>query len=255
MNSADYFQAWFDHQGENELESNKYLLHELNEFIKDLDKQRHRYKDQTRFLEYVYYKVHRTYLHQYQSPSPLKDLFEDRKYDCLTGTALYSIILEKLGVSYDIFETTYHIYITLNINDKKVLIESTSPLDGFIVDEKMVTAALQHYQQDDESGIWANKEYYQPLHSVNNRINLTELAGLQYFNQAVAAYNQRHLELALKDLSKALEYYPSHRLKEMMVVMLNTLEGDEKIDPLIKQEYLSRYSDLRGSIITAYKAH
>jgi hypothetical protein len=212
-----------------------------------------RYKEQTDFLKHVYFKTHRKYLRNYRSPSTMSNLFENGIYDCLTGTALYSIIFEELGIEYDIVETTYHVYLIAHADNEEVLIESTSPLNGFISDRVAINAALKSYQQDQGGVVWAEQNYYQPSQQVNNKVTLTELAGLQCYNQAVAAFNRQDLELALSNLSGALQYYPSHRLKEMMVVMLNTLDQDDNIDPLVKHKYLSKYAHLRHSNITAYQ--
>lgn len=251
--SANNHSAWFENLKENEPGLSMRFVNDLNKFTNLLDKKSHRYKDRLDFLRYVYFKVHRKYLGRYQSPATFRELMENKKYDCLTGTALYAIVFEKLGVSPDIVETTYHVYLTLNVDGSMVLIESTSPLGGFITDGELINQALQQYQQDSGGENWSYQDYYQPAQTVNNKITLRELAGLQYFNQAVADYNDKKLSSALKQLATALSYYPSDRLKEMMGVMLNTLSQETDIDPDLKQEYLSRYGHLRYSLITAHQ--
>jgi len=250
--STHQYAIWFNNLPARSVE---YYLQDLYKFIHQLETKQPRFKDQTDFLRYVYYKVHRKYLREYRSPSTMADLFEDGTYDCLTGTALYAIILEKLGIDHSIVETTFHVFLTASIDNRMVLIESTSPLDGFIADSELINTTLVSYRQDHENKVWARQDYYKPLQPVHNRVSITELAGLQFYNQAVAAYNSHDLESALLNLSNALKYYPSPRLKEMMVVMLNTLDQEDNIDPLIKDEYLSRYRHLRHPTITAYQVN
>ena len=249
--SSGYLNAWSDLMPQGHPQASQHFFGELDQFVLRLRDKRYRYKDQERFLEYVYYKVHQKYLRGYQSPSTLSDLIARKKYDCITGTALYGIILEKLGFDYTITETTYHVYLTLTVDNKLVLMESTDPLNGYMVDTEMIRAKIDSYNQDQGGEAWNNRDYYRPFHQVSNEIDLIKLAGLQYFNQAAAAYNEHDLKQALRHLSMALELYPCARLQEMMVVMLNTLEHDQQIDPMFKQEFMSKYGHLRHSVITA----
>ena len=250
-NSQDTpFKVWLDQIPESQEKSAEDFFSELDHLISDFHAKRHRYKDQSRFVQRVFYKVHRKYLRRYSSPSTLSDLVENGNYDCITGTALYAMIFDKLGLDYTIVENTYHVYLKLDFGNKLVLVEPTNPLEGFIADPEMIKATLKSYREDLAGQAWWNQEYYRPYHEVDNEIDLVKLAGLQYFNMAAEAYNQRNLRLALANLSTALELYPSTRLKEMMVLMLNTLEQDQTIDPFLKQDYMSRYGHLRSSIIT-----
>jgi len=248
--SAEQLDGWFYPEKSN-LPTITDYLENLDRFVDELSSKRHRYKNEIQFLEYVYYKVHRKYLRNYSTPSTLLDLIEKKQYDCLTGTALYALIFERLGIDYSIVETTYHIYLTIQDDEKLVVVESTNPIDGFIFNPELVREAIEKYRQGPSSSTWNNQDYY-PSQEVNNQVTFKQLAGLQYYNQAVKYYNQQNLMPAIKDMAKALDFYPSSRLKEMMVVMLNTLEHED-VDPLFKQEYLLKFGSLRNSIIIAYQ--
>jgi hypothetical protein len=251
-NSQDApFKVWLDQIPESQEKSAEDFFSELDHLVEDFRTKRHRYQDQSRLVQRIFYKVHRKYLRRYSTPSTLTDLVEDGYYDCITGTALYAIIFDKLGLDYTIVENTYHVFLKLDFGNKMVLVEPTNPLGGFIADPEMIKTTLKSYREDLAGQEWRNQEYYRPYHEVDNEINLVNLAGLQYFNMAAKAYNQRNLRIALTHLSTALELYPSTRLKEMMVLMLNTMEQDPSTDPFLKQDYMSRYGHLRYSIITA----
>jgi hypothetical protein len=223
----------------------------IGHFINHLERKKYRYKSEIDFWRYTYYKVHRKFLKHYQSHSTLTDLLENGYYDCLSGTALYAFIFEQLGADYQIIETPYHVFLELHTGGEIILIESTSPLDGFVTDQMEINKLKEAYLNNFDTGEWTNKSYYKYQQSFNNRISLKQLAGLQLFNRAVEAYNNRDLQTALKLQEDALRLYASSRVKEMMAVMLNTLEHDSSLDPFLKQYYLSKYHYLRDSLIVA----
>ena len=223
---------------------------ELDLFTTHMDKKRHKFSSEVSFLKYVYYRVHRKYLDHYKTPSTFQELFEDKNYDCLTGTALYALIFERLDIDYQIVETNYHIYLTIQSGDDQILIESTSPLNGFITDPEMVSKTINSFLADENSQ-WVNKDYYKFNYIVKEKITLKELVGLQYYNLAIASYNQKDLKTALVELARGLKLYPSERLKETMTLMLETLAGDTSIDPLFKHQFLSYYRNLLLPEITA----
>ncbi|GJM27384.1 MAG: hypothetical protein DHS20C17_00190 [Cyclobacteriaceae bacterium] len=246
--SQPNYHIWFNHESHQNASSVKFQK-ELDNFVVQLKKKQHRYNELT-FLRFLYFKVHRKYLKRYQTPSTLSDLYSNQRYDCLTGTALYSMIFHKLGIQHNIVETTFHVYLTLNADGKNVILESTSPLDGFITDPELAQETItsyqqEGYQQEGNQNSWSGQDYYKPTDQVNQIITLTELAGLQYFNQAVAAYNLKDLESAFDQMSKALSYYPSDRLKQMMVIMLNTISSNSSRYPHLEQDAYARFGHLK----------
>lgn len=226
---------------------------ELLRLCESLNGKKHRYKNQASFWRHVYYKVHRKFLRNYQSPATLTEVLNNGTYDCLSGTALYALIFDQLGADYRIVETNYHIYLELTVKGEIILVESTNPLGGFVTDEILVENLKEDYLNNSGSNGWENKDYYKSQPVINKCIGLRELAGLQYFNLAVEAYNNRDLPGALALQDRALSLYPSVRLEEMMAVMLKTMESDATFDLVLKQQYLSKYDHLRHTIIVAFQ--
>ena len=229
------------------------IKQEIIQFCESMSLKKHRYKNEDDFWKHVYYKVHRKYLKKYQSPSTLDNVLVHGRYDCLSGTALYALIFEQLGANYRIVETNYHVYIELLVGDEIILIEATNPLSGFIADEVEVRDLQKSYSVDSYNTEWEKKDYYRSRQVLNKGITLKELAGLQFFNLAAEAYNDRDIVEALALQDKALSFYPSTRLKELMAVMLKTMESDPSFNLVLKQQYLSKYDHLRHTIIVAFQ--
>lgn len=206
-------------------------------FVRKLSHKQNR-KSTEKFLKYAFYKTHRKFLKNYDQYSSLQTLFVRGNYDCLSGTALYVLLLEELGYTYEIKETDYHIYILVTAKDGdedpySFLFESTDPLSGFVSDEKEILERQDYYLQPtfvdaEMKGISNKDKEYQFSRSVNNSIDNVELAGLQYYNLGVAQYNRHEFKEAIKSLQKALFFYNSPRIQEFLDLTVSVaLESKE----------------------------
>ncbi|MGI9541743.1 MAG: hypothetical protein ACR2MX_00710 [Cyclobacteriaceae bacterium] len=170
---------------------------QLTAFIDKLRIRSTKYKDQSQFLRYLFYKVHQKYLSHYRPQSSFTDLLATKEYDCLTGTALYAMILDALDVDHKIVETEFHIFLLVQGKESEILFETTDPLSGFIRDARQVKETITRFSQPTAQN---EEAYYQFSFNIYNHIDLRQLAGLHYYNQAVSFYNQQKMELALINL-------------------------------------------------------
>lgn len=176
----------------------------LTDMIEKFRHRKERYSSEEQWLENIFYQVHRKYLKHYKTFSTIPDLFERGTYDCVSGTALYALICELLFVPYAIRETEYHIYLLALVDGKKVLIESTDPVYGFVSQPDTVQSLIKVYHEER-----ASKDIKWPA---NSSVDWIQLAGLQYFNKAVQFYNNKNFSHALSYLDKAMQYYRSSRI-------------------------------------------
>ena len=201
---------------------------ELDGFISFLKKKQSAYKDDGRFLQYMYYKVHNKYLKRYAQYPAFLSLFEAGQYDCVTGTALYAYLLDALGYTYTIQELKYHIYLLVrpreaqnDLQQAYFLIESTDPLYGFVSERSAIQKRIQWYNSEENSATATTN--YQYNFEINNTINLVELSGLAYYNSAVAYYNRQQFDKATAQLKKAKFLYESQRMEAFMRLIDHTL--------------------------------
>lgn len=180
-----------------------------------------KYNTEEQWLKYIFYQVHRKFLKRYQKFSTISDLFDRGAYDCVSGTALYALICELLYIPYSIQETEYHVYLLTLVDGKKVMIESTDPLYGFVNDATVIQSLVKAYQ---EEGISENIRNIPP----NSSVDWIQLAGLQYFNEAVQQYNNENFAEALVYLNKATNYYRSDRIVSFKKYILQITEVNTK---------------------------
>ncbi len=204
----------------------KYKL-EFSDRINSLRKKKNRLSTDEAFLRHVFYKIHRVYLKKYKPYQSFEKLFEKGEYGCLTGTALYALILEELGYQIEIRETNYHVFLLVKAGNKQFLIESTDPLYGFLADEKAIAKRLNEISL--KNTLAEKTEKYEFKCRINRTIRLEELIGLQYYNVATQYYNRGHFELALHFLHKSRQTYQSERQKEFFGLIVSQTSSANRI--------------------------
>ena len=201
---------------------------DLNELVDKLRSKKEGYNSDDGFLEWVFYYVHRKKLGWYENYVSFGDIFIGKKYDCLTGTILYSYLLDKLGYKLSIYEMDYHIFMVVHLDVKNVLLEATDPLDGYINDSTQIQERIDQFMADGNSiidvrGVGEIQKDLQGSNAVREKIDLRRLAGLQYFNLAVKAFSNKEFDEAHSYILKAEKLYPSDRIFGVKQYMISAL--------------------------------
>ncbi|MGB3588329.1 MAG: hypothetical protein WBA23_17395 [Tunicatimonas sp.] len=169
-------------------------------------------KSTKQFLKYFFYHIHRTHLKRYASYATLGDLLGSGHYDCVSGTALYALLLDALQIRFSVREMTYHMYLEVPLGEEIVIIESTDPLGGFVSDKLAITKRIAQYQSEEANAAM----YPQPIQA---KVGMEELLGLSYFNAAVDNYNHHQLTSARQYLRQAIRWYPADRMYAFQAVI------------------------------------
>lgn len=152
------------------------------------------------FLAKLYRITHRNFLKKYATNSPFAKTMQTGTYDCVSSVALFALMLEYTGYAYQIHETHNHVYIKVQTAQGEVVLETTSRTLGFV-------------------------KY--PAQEVNLKpdfriISLKELAGLQFYNQALDAMQQENYSKGTKLLRKAkMLYAESPRINRLNFLATN----------------------------------
>lgn len=172
---------------------------QVEDLVLSLAQDKLRIKSQRRYLKWVFVQVKKEFLHQYETYPAFYRIFTEKTYNCLSGTALYALVLQRLGYSVEVHETAFHAYLLVKINKRQFLMDATDPENGFISDLMMIKQREQLYRQNERAK-------NQP--AFNRTIQLLELAGLQYYNEAMLQYNKHHYKESAQLLDKAIRLYP-----------------------------------------------
>jgi hypothetical protein len=194
-----------------------------------------------KFLKSIFKATHQKFLKSYSQYSDLGEIFQTGRYDCLTATALFSIILNETHFDYKIFETNYHIFILVQTSDGEVLLETTDRLSGFVVQPDEIKNRIDSYRENKIMNAGADKTYYQYSFDLFHEVAPHQLAGLLYFNQAIKAYNRNDLLTCATLLEQSKRIYESPRVEELAIVLVKS----------VLESNLS--ADVKGRVIRQYK--
>lgn len=205
------------------------LKSEYNSFVKYLQAKQVKWENDHRLLNHLFYKVHQKYLKNYVPYKTFQDLFETGTYGCLTGTALYAFLLEELGFEYEIIETNYHMFLLVNSNGKKYLLESTDPFEGFEYAPDRIEARIADAYKKNKIG----GEHHTFSYDIYRSISYTELIGLQYYNTAINAFNEGNLKMTLYCLNEASKFNKSERIQEFLELILESVDNSSRLEKVI----------------------
>jgi hypothetical protein len=207
----------------------------LDLFLDNLKIKRTRIKSDELFLRLAFKNAHREYLKSYSAYTSFPELFQQGKYDCLTATSLFSLVLNHFGFDYEIIATNYHIFLLVETGNGKILIESTDRLNGFVSDQELIAQRVSEYKKN-QPALAAEKDrvlYRFEVHLFEN-IQPGQLAGLLYFNQAVVAFNENKLRESALLLSKTIRTSRTARIKEFAVLLVNAIVASDLPDSMKK---------------------
>lgn len=224
---------------QSQLISNQYF-EQIRLISEDYREKAEKWKSDRRLLRHIFYSVHKKFLLDYKPYDSFEALMNQGTYGCLSATTLYALIFEELGFNYEIVELNFHIYLMVSIGDRQFLIESTDSIYGFISNKRLVEKKLLEYKE----GNYADgTDKYNYEVSLNNKITLPELIGLQYYNESVQAFNSGDIYRTLEELNKAAAHYKSSRIAEFVNLIIDSVN-----EPEIAKTVISNFDELAGFI-------
>ncbi len=186
--------------------------------VEELSDKASKNPDKLSLLRAIFQKSHQRLFKKYEQHSSFTTLLSTGKYDCVSGSAVLGMLLDKFGFQFDILETDYHVFIQVLVSGKTIILESTLPVGGMITSSSEVENYLSSYLPKNETNpselnkTLSGKAKDPSATAIFRKVNLLELAGLQYYNDAITHFNQQNYGVAINQLSKAYVLYPSERI-------------------------------------------
>lgn len=216
-NHPDVLQLLLSNAAGMDEEKEKLYRSEIEMFTRKMRQKQVRVRDEKAFLDKLFYAVQRRFLKKYQPFQHFSALLQNGTYNCLSATALYALLLDELEISYQIYETDYHIFLMLETaTGDQVLFETTDPLNGFVDEQEEIDQRIAAIRNDKLAENTApNRDYVDFGLQVFRPVSLQQLAGLQYYNQAAYLYNKQRIEEATLALSKGRLLYQAERFDKL----------------------------------------
>lgn len=189
------------------------------DFLSKLDQKFQKKGESMAFIRYAFQLSHKELFKKYQQHATFNEMMESGKFDCVSGTAVLGMILDRFGFDFEIIETDYHVFTMLSIDKQPVILESTLKVGGMITRSSEVKKYIDAYKPEQDGNYLSlnqrigSTEIDYSDKTIFRSINLRELAGLQYYNDAIFHFNQQAYRISEVQLKKALELYPSERIE------------------------------------------
>ena len=169
-------------------------------------------------IKTIFRKAGDRFFKEYAEYHTIGALLSNGKYNCVSGTALFAVYAEYLGLSYEVIEAPFHVYMIVeHASGKRILLESTDPDGGIFVGERAIKRQEKRY--------WGKeRNVVNPSGDKLGGISLIELAGLQFYNLAVAQFNNGNYISTRRLIAKAEALYPE---SERIISLKRLFESGE----------------------------
>jgi hypothetical protein len=191
-------------------------LERLDAFAFRMDNKKSSFKKKKNFINYLNDQAHKDILLSYEQLTSFEELVSIGKYNCLTGSTFFALLLERYDVAYKVIETNYHMFILIEDEGKQYLLDATDPIQGFETNASVIEQRLAEYKAKNSE---ANKNSVSFQFDLFNQVKTSQLEGLLAYNSSVAAFNKQEFFLAIDHLYDASLLYSSPRIIEMAKII------------------------------------
>jgi hypothetical protein len=206
---------------------------------------------EVKLMKELHKKVRERFLSNYKYVSPFHHIFESGQYNCVSATALFALVLEELNIPYAIQEQPTHVYIMAYPNTKAISVEMTASKDAYYLpSRKNVSKAIntlidlglttpEKVRQQGEFTV------YNAFYNTNSVVDLRQLGGIQYFNEAIVSVNENHFSKAFENICKAEQLYNVEKTRLFKRELLTTLLQEATFEHMDEIGYLIDYANLK----------
>ena len=202
----------------------------------ELDLKASKKSDSLALLRVIFQKTHQRLFKNYRQHSTFSNMLDQGDYDCVSGSAALGLLLDRYGYSFDVIETDYHVFIQVYLGGKTLVLESTLPVGGLITSPSAVSNYLAAYLSEGapiarniSEGLAGTKVITED-NTIFRKVNLTQLSGLQHYNEAIVHFNKQNYKQAIDLLTKAYAQYPSERIEGLKALSIDLAYHSYGID-------------------------
>lgn len=192
-------------------------IERLDAFVFRMDSKKGSFKKKKNFINYLNDQAHKDILLSYEQLTSFEALISLGKYNCLTGSTFFALLLERYDVPYKVIETNYHMFILIEDEGSQYVLDATDPIYGFETNAAEVARRLTEYKAKNQQGLKNNTIAFQ--FDLFDQVKISQLEGLLAYNSSVAAFNQQNFMKAIDHLYTASLYYSSPRIVEMALLI------------------------------------
>ncbi len=189
-------------------------------------------------IKVIYDQVHQKFFRTYEQENHFNDIFKTGAYNCVSATALYAMVFDKMAIPYVIKEKPTHVYLVAYPNTEGIIVEATDPAQGYFVYndsfrktfvERMTKGKMIN---PDDARTMSTDQLFNKYFYRDENINLRQLAGVQYYNDGIYLFGKEQYLHAFNQLAKSHFLYPHDRTAYSMLLAasnyISTLKNSDK---------------------------
>ncbi len=196
-------------------------------------------------IKKVFGQVHNHFLNKYELKADFYEIFETGTYNCVTASAFYAIIFEKLKIPYDVKETPQHVFLVAYPETKGIKVETVDPVTGYYIpDESYKKLYIKYLNSqkiisDSEMYLKSTDDLFEEYYYGKESTDLTGILGIHYYNDAVVEFNNEHYKSALDQIGKSLAIYSNEPIKYMAYASLVKVVENLSYDKISDARYVT----------------
>jgi hypothetical protein len=203
-------------------------------------------------IERIKKYVSKALLLNYENSADFDDLFRFGDFNYYTAAAVYSFLLDQLGIPYKIFEEPTQIYLVAYPASQGIRIETTKPGHQYFMFDHETRVNFVEYMR--KVGVIDDYAYrntsirnlFEQYYFAGYGLSIREMIGMLYINSAIEMMLLDQTKEAYAQLEKAFILHPSYKSQYLLLLELNRyLVTMDYRDPL-SLGYLIKASRLVG---------
>ena len=211
----------------------------------------------TKKVKKLYAIVHDNMFDVYRSTVRLSNVFNDKEYNCVTGSMIYVLAFDKYNIPYEIHELPNHVYLQAYPNEKSITVETTNPIKGVIIYDHAFKSKFVNYLRESKT-ISTNEMASKSVDELFNEhftkpviITREQLASLQYSNEIIKNVENQDFLLAFYNCEKAYYLYPNEKNSFMLLITLSLAIEKMNMTDVRYSRLLAKICRFEGKLITS----
>lgn len=214
---------------------------------------------ETKKVKKIYEYIHQRFFKVYQHDNSFPDVFKNGEYNCVSASAVYAIVLQRMKIPFQIMEAPQHVYLFAYPQSHRILIESTSPKNGYLsFDEAYVQRFINHMAENKlisatEIQSYSARQLFEKYYFNKNGISLHQLAAVQYINYAAYHIRDADYEKALVEAKKGYFLDTCERNNYVLLQLLRQVTANRNYSDaadLVDFKILCRYNQVNAREIS-----
>lgn len=225
------------------------IANEINAFIQEINASKLMRLSEVKLMKELHHKVHERFLTSYKLISPFHEIFENGQYNCVSATALFAIVLDELKIPYNIQEMPNHVYIMAYPETLSISVEMTAKTDAYYIpNRKNISQSIDALFRlglitKNDLSTQTEMDIYNRFYNYNGEISLTELCGIQYYNQAIEFADNDKIKDAYNAICKTEMMYNYRKTNLIKYGLLISILENSKFDSITDIKYLITYAN------------